>query len=470
MIVWLCQGNGNLLYITDFPPLIRLSIKVDVRELCLVPKVVISLCGLAVQESTMSLSIDMEGEPHIGNGSIVANPGSDLVKSESDRIKTFYQTVLLAIMVFVMAALSSYKDMKPLYSTTSHSKARLSSLLVDEGLFIFMTFLCALVLMMSELFVYQYGRRGRVWCWVLTILVAVTGVMLIVADTILLIVTNGRNKLLSVLLGPVVLLVGVVVGAGAWMREQLSSELGSRYDAAMKSTFDMATVGTIVSFTLQGGVAFGYLKNLGSNQEVKRDPPLDLAACYATSTLSLVGMIMCAMPLARLPDDMLKVLVRVVEGLRSAVLGALAMMALVVSVEFLDGYVVLSFFPDAVAIVLYYVVKLFSACQPREESSPLDFPFRIVATAGFTLMTGLYAAFMGTDHYGVYLKTAMFILLLAVLSSLSRLAIPLRMPEAGVGGIVEFGIAGVALAFPLLALLAAIPLVLKVFVDHYVNR
>jgi hypothetical protein len=44
------------------------------------------------------------------------------------------------------------------------------------------------------------------------------------------------------------------------------------------------------------------------------------------------------------------------------------------------------------------------------------------------------------------------------------------MPEAGVGGVIEFGIAGVALAFPLLALLAAIPLVLKVFVDHYVNR
>jgi len=57
-----------------------------------------------------------------------------------------------------------------------------------------------------------------------------------------------------------------------------------------------------------------------------------------------------------------------------------------------------------------------------------------------------------------------------VLSSLSRLAIPLHMPEAGVGGVIEIGVAGVALAFPQLALLAAIPLVLKVFVDHYVNR
>jgi hypothetical protein len=86
----------------------------------------------------MSLNINIEGEPHIGNGSIVVeNPESDLVKSESDRIKTFYQTVLSAIMVFVTAALSSYKDMKPLYSTTSHGKAHLSNLLVDEGLFIF---------------------------------------------------------------------------------------------------------------------------------------------------------------------------------------------------------------------------------------------------------------------------------------------------------------------------------------------
>ncbi|CAD6236165.1 unnamed protein product [Miscanthus lutarioriparius] len=252
-----------------------------------------------------SMSMDIEEGPRIGNGSIVDNPASDLVKSESDRIKTFYQTVLSAIMVFVTAALSSYKDMKTLYSTTSRNRARLSSLLVDEGLFIFMTFLCAVVLMMSEFFVYQYGRRGRVWCWVLTILVAVTGVMLIVADTILLIVANRSNMLLSVLLGPVVLLVGVVAGAGAWMREEPSSELGSRYDTAMKVTFDMATVGTIVSFTLQGGIVFGYLKTRGSKQ-VKRDPPLDLAACYATSTLSLIAMMVFAMPLARLPDDMLK--------------------------------------------------------------------------------------------------------------------------------------------------------------------
>ncbi|CAD6229306.1 unnamed protein product [Miscanthus lutarioriparius] len=241
--------------------------------------------------------LDIEEEPRIGNGSIVENPASDLVKSESDRIKTFYQTVLSAIMVFVTAALASYKDMKTLYSTTSHNKARLSSLLVDEGLFIFMTFLCAVVLMMSEFFVYQYGhgRWGRVWCWVLTILVAVTGGMLIVADTIL-IVTNRSNMLLSVL-GPVVLLVGAAVSAGAWMREEPSSELGSSNDAAMKVTFDLATVGTIVSFTLQGGIVFGYLKTPGSKQ-VKRDPPLDLAACYATSTLSLIAMMVCAMPLA----------------------------------------------------------------------------------------------------------------------------------------------------------------------------
>ncbi|XP_021311707.1 uncharacterized protein LOC8057722 isoform X2 [Sorghum bicolor] len=384
-----------------------------------------------------SMSVDIEEEPRTGNGSIVENPPSDLVKSESDRIKTFYQTVLSAIMVFVTVALSSYKDMKPLYSTTSHSKARLSSLLVDEGLFIFMTFLCAVVLMMSEFFVYQYSRRGRAWCWVLTILVAVTGVMLIVADTILLIVANRSNMLLSVLLGPVVLLVGVAVSTGAWMLEEPSSdsELGK-----------------------------------SNNHQVKRDPPLDLAACYATSTLSLIAMMVCAMPLALLPDDMLKVLVGVVERLRSAVLAALAVMALVVSVEFLDGFVVLSFFPEAVTIVLCFAVKLFSACQTREQSSPLDFTFtfRIVAAAGFTLMTGLYAAFMGTDHYGLYLRTAMFILLLAVLSSLSRLAIPLQ-PRVG-GGIIEFGTTGVALAFPLLALLAAIPLVLLVFVDHYVNR
>ena len=47
------------------------------------------------------MDMDIEEGPRIGNGSIVENPASDLVKSESDRIKTFYQTVLSAIMVFV---------------------------------------------------------------------------------------------------------------------------------------------------------------------------------------------------------------------------------------------------------------------------------------------------------------------------------------------------------------------------------
>jgi hypothetical protein len=46
-------------------------------------------------------------------------------------------------------------------------------------------------------------------------------------------------------------------------------------------------------------------------------------------------------------------------------------------------------------------------------------------------MTGIYVAFVGIDHYNFYLKTAMFVLLLVVLSSLSRLAIPLHIPEMG---------------------------------------
>jgi uncharacterized membrane protein len=155
-------------------------------------------------------------------------------------------------------------------------------------------------------------------------------------------------------------------------------------------------------------------------------------------------MMVCAMPLRLLPNGMLDILVMLVEKLRHAMLVALAMMALVVSVEFLDGFVVLSFSED-VAILLYYAVKFFSACQPSEENTPHDSIFRVVTTGGFTLMTGFYAAFVGIDHYDFYLKTAIF---LAVLSSLSRLAIPLHIPE--MGGTVEICIASLAMAFPLL--------------------
>ncbi|CAL4946792.1 unnamed protein product [Urochloa decumbens] len=406
-----------------------------------------------------------DGPPLHGNGS-----AEELAKSESDRIKTFYQTILSVLVVFIVAALSGYKDIKELYSTTNHKKVHLSNLLVTEGLLLIMTFLCAVVLMMFEFFVYQYGRRGRSWYRIVTILVAITGTMLIGANTVLVIITNRNNAVLSVILVPVLVLVSVAVRAGAWMGgERISATLGSKYDMAMKGTFDMATIGTMASFALQGTVAFGYLKTPDNNQG-KGDPPLDLAVCYATSTFSLIMMMICAMPLALLPADMLKNLIRVVERLRHVVLAALGMMALVVSVEFLEGFVVLSFCPEAVALVLYYAVEFFSL-EARDENLPwLDFAFRIVAAVGFSLMTGLYAAFLGTDHYNVYLKAAMFILLLAVLSSLSRLAIPLDVPGEGVAGAVEMGIAGIAVAFPAAVLLAAIPLVLKVFLDLYLSR
>ena len=420
---------------------------------------------LSVLQFSLQQGLNIEGGPPLhGTGS-----AEELAKSESERIKTFYQTILSVLVVFIVAALSGYKDIKELYSTTNHKKVHLSNLLVAEGLLLIMTFLCAVVLMMFEFFVYQYGRQGRSWYRVVTILVAVTGTMLIAANTVLVIITNRNNTAFSVVLAPVLVLVSVAVRTGAWMEEERSATLGSRYDMVMKGTFDMATIGTMASFALQGTVAFGYLKTPDNNQG-KGDPPLDLAVCFATSTFSLVMMMICAMPLVLLPANMLEDLIRVVERLRHVVLAALAVMALVVSVEFLEGFVVLSVCPEAVALVLYYAVEFFSR-EARGGSLPwLDFAFRIVAAVGFSLMAGLYGAFLGTDHYSVYLKAAMFILLLAVLSSLSRLAIPLDLPEVGAAEAVEMGIASIVVAFPAAALVAAIPLVLKVFLDLYLNR
>ncbi|KAF8775466.1 hypothetical protein HU200_004891 [Digitaria exilis] len=422
---------------------------------------------LSVLHLSLQREINIEGDPPLhGNGS-----AEELAKSESDRIKTFYQTVLSVLVVFIVAALSGYKDIKELYSTTNHKKVHLSNLLVAEGLLLITTFWCAVVLMMFEFFIYQHGRRGRSWYRVVTILIAVTGTMLIVANTVLVIITNRNNTVLSVVLAPVLVLVSVAVRAGAWMEEERSATdatLGSKYDTAMKGTFDMATIGTMASFGLQGTIAFGYLKTPDSNQD-KGDPPLDLAVCYATSTISLIMMMICAMPLALLPANMLKNLIEVVENLRHVVLAALAMMALVVSVEFLDGFVVLSVCPEAVALVLYYAVEFFSLEAGGQKLPWLDFVFRIVAAVGFSLMTGLYGAFLGTNNYSVYLKAAMFILLLAVLSSLSRLAIPIDVPEE-IGGVVEMGIAGIVVIFPAAALVGAIPLVLKVFLDLYISR
>ncbi|KAF2953074.1 hypothetical protein DAI22_01g383801 [Oryza sativa Japonica Group] len=223
------------------------------------------------------------------------------------------------------------------------------------------------------------------------------------------------------------------------------------YDEATKSTFDLATVSTMAALGLQGTIVFGYLKTPEKKSE-HDDPPLDLAVCYIASTR--------------------KALVGIIGSLRHVLLASLALMAVVVSVEFLDGFVVLSVWPEAVALVLYYAAQLCSGRQPGGGvgSRPwIEFVFRIVATAGFTLMAGLYAAFLGTNHYSVYLKAAMLVLLMAVLSSLSRLANPVYMPEID-GALLEFCVAGVALAFPAVSLLVACPLVLKVFVDLYIHH
>jgi formate hydrogenlyase subunit 3/multisubunit Na+/H+ antiporter MnhD subunit len=135
---------------------------------------------------------------HLGNGSPRGSPPTDLEKSESDRIKNFCILVLSAVMVFITVALSHYKDMKPLYSTTSHKEVHLSNLLVAEGLLLFMTIMCAVVLVMVEIFVSsQHNRRCRAWYRVLTVLVAVTGMLLILADTVLVVITNKSNKVLQ---------------------------------------------------------------------------------------------------------------------------------------------------------------------------------------------------------------------------------------------------------------------------------
>lgn len=363
--------------------------------------------------------------------------------------------------MFIVAAFSGYKDVKPLYSTTGHKEAHLSNLLVADTFFTIVTFLSSVVLMMFEFFARK--RRCRRTCRMLIILVGVTGMMLTIADTVLVVVVNRNNALLSAVLAPVLVLVVVTacVGARLMDQEQASSALGTRYETAMKATFDTATTGTMASFALQGTVVFGYLKGAEGKQD-RRDPPLDLAVCYLTSTLCLSAMMICAMPLSLLPGSMLENLARYVARLKRTVLAALAMMTLVVAVEFLDGLAMLSLCPEAIAFVLYGAMEFFSEREHRGEHLPyLDFVYRTVAAVGFTLMTGLYAAFLGTDHYSVYLKAAMFVLLLAVLSSLSRLAISFQVPETR--GTIEVGVLG----FPAVALMAACPLVFKVVLDLY---
>ncbi|OEL35254.1 hypothetical protein BAE44_0003728 [Dichanthelium oligosanthes] len=272
-----------------------------------------------------------------------------------------------------------------------------------------MTFFGAVALIVFELHASHHGRRGRVYCRFATALVAVTCTMLIAANTVLVILANRNNTVLSVALAPVLVLVSVAAHAGVCMEQEqhrpTSTAPRSSYDAAMRAPLIWPLLAPVTRrWTLPCATP----------------PPLHVLR-HGDDALRL-----CAMPLSLLPTPMPEVLARPQERARRA------------------------------------------SPEERASSPPpeLDYPFQVIATVGFTLMTGLYAAFLGTDHYSAYLKAAIFVLLLAVLPSLGRLWAQLHVPQRG--GLV--GIAGLLFFYPALAVLAAIPLVLMVFVELYQNR
>jgi hypothetical protein len=109
-------------------------------------------------------------------------------------------------MVFITVALSHYKCMKPLYSTTSHKEAHLSNLIVADA---------------EGLSIHDLHERRGVsdavpGTGVLTVLIGVNGMTLILPNTVLIIVAN-KNMVFAVILASVMVLIIVLMSSGAWM-------------------------------------------------------------------------------------------------------------------------------------------------------------------------------------------------------------------------------------------------------------
>ncbi|KAF0917652.1 hypothetical protein E2562_021161 [Oryza meyeriana var. granulata] len=373
----------------------------------------------------------------------------------------------------IVAGVSGYKDI-----------AKGVSLLFRAGGFsLLITFVSAVVLMHFQMHLPPGARHSRCTDLSSTVLVSLTSVLLVATNGMFVALMNKDNTVPVILVLPVVLVLGMRAGADFPPGDAAAAQ-EEAYEEAMKSNAELASFGATAAFAIEGALLLGYLKYPSLNG--CSPTQVDLAVASFASTVSVLAMTVTALPVRTLFPSAQARLVAVAVHLKCAMLAALISMSMILAVEFLQWWFMLSLFPEAIAVALNVAIMAWTeggatvaaghgganvdsgeaaAAGTRERMAK---GFRTVATMNFTLMAGTYAVYLGHKKYDVYLRAAMFVMLAAIVSSLRQMLRPFELdglPRARGWWAVAVG--AVSLVFPGLALVIAMPLLVKIFVHFY---
>ncbi|KAL5203004.1 hypothetical protein ABZP36_013956 [Zizania latifolia] len=424
------------------------------------------------QQATMEINHQAQLLPPVQSPRRVQEPSDPQV----ERTTAFGKEVIVITGSTIIAGVSGYKDI-----------AKGVSLLFKAcGLSLLITFVSAVILMHFQLHLPPGARHSRCTDLSSATLVLLTGVLLIATNGMFVVLMNKDNTVLLILVLPVVLVLGMLAGADSPPGDaaQGTAEQDEAYEEAMKRNAELAAFGATAAFAIEGALILGYLKY--PSLDGSGHSQVDVAVSFVASTVSVVAMAITALPVRALFPSAQARLVAVIGRLNRAMLAALISMAMVLAVEFLQWWFLLSLLPEAIAGTLNVAIMAWSgdgggavashgggsvdggdeAAVTRERMTKV---FKTVATISFTLMACTYAVYLGHKKHDVYLRAAMVVMLAAILSSLRQMLRPfpfeLDLPRARGWWAVAVG--AISLVFPGLALLIAAPLLVKIFVHFY---
>ncbi|KAG8068318.1 hypothetical protein GUJ93_ZPchr0005g15987 [Zizania palustris] len=402
---------------------------------------------------------------------------------QGERTTAFGKEVIGITSSAIIAGVSGYKDI---------AKVASLQLFKAAGFSLLITFASAVIMTQFQMHLPPGARHNRCADLSSAILVFLTSVLLIATSGTCVVLMNKDNTVLLILVLPVVLVLGMLADADSPPGDAAKGTAGQdeAYEEAMERNAELASFGATVAFATEGALILGYLKypslDGGCYSQV------DLAVSFFASTVSVVAMAITALPVRTLFPSAQARLVVVIGRLNRAMLGALISMAMVLAVEFLQWWFILSLLPEAIVGTLNVAIMGFMAWSGDGEGSVASHGggsvdggdeaavtrermakvFKTVATISFTLMACTYAVYLGHNKHDVYLRSAMVVMLAAILSSLRQMLRPfpfeLDLPRAT--GWWPVAVGAVSLVFPGLALLIAVPLLVKISVHFYFDH
>uniref|UniRef100_J3M845 Uncharacterized protein n=1 Tax=Oryza brachyantha TaxID=4533 RepID=J3M845_ORYBR len=375
----------------------------------------------------------------------------------------------------IVAGVSGYKDI-----------AKGVSLLFKAGGFsLLITFVLAVVLMHFQMHLPPGALHSRCTDLSTAVLVSLTSVLLVATNGMFVALMNKDDTTVVVILVlPVVLVLGMLAGADMPPGDAAAVAQDEAYEETMKSNGELASFGATAAFAIEAALILGYLKNPLPDGCGSSAPQVDLAVASFASTVSVLAMTVTALPVRTLFPSAKARLVAVVGQLKCAMLAALISTAMILAVEFLQWWFMLSLLPEAIAIALNVTIMAWTEGRAAAAATTIDGAdeaeaaaggtrertvkvFRNVATMSFTLMACTYAVYQGQKKYDVYLRAAMLVMLAAVVSSLRQMLRPFELDLPRARGWCAAAVGAVSLVFPGLALVFAVPLLVKIFVRYF---